>query len=229
MSKCSLLGGTFAIIVQFVLGFVCFSTLVIKRHYEIPKRDLVIWTLDGLKQGIGSSVGHFANIILASILASRIVDGDECEWYCLNYLTDASFGVSFNVASLLLVEYVASKLLPRESLWLRFGEYGSPPSFVVWLVQLLSWLFIVLAGKVIVFSLFFFMSHWLDEAISFVFDIFHGYPKVELVVVMIIIPFVLNIFMFWVQDTFLRGDTSRIPHEVNIDKVVNLYYATLFF
>ena len=226
--SCRLLGGTFAIIVQLVLGLICFLTLVVKRHYEIPKRDVQIWLLDGLKQGLGSSVGHFSNIYLASLLARGIAGGDECEWYCLNYLTDATFGVSFNVICLIMVSTISSKLLPRDSLWCKFGEYGSPPSLLVWLFQLFLWLSIVICGKIIAFSSFFFFSTWLDKAMSVLFDIFEGYPKIELIVVMILIPFVLNIFMFWVQDTFLKGDSSKIPHQINVDKVYCHFYLLCY-
>mmetsp|Transcript_8980 Transcript_8980/g.13496 ORF Transcript_8980/g.13496 Transcript_8980/m.13496 type:complete len:277 (-) Transcript_8980:124-954(-) len=217
-SSCLLLGGTFAFFIQFLLALICFLTLVVKRHFEYPKRDILVWTMDGMKQGVGSATGHFANIILSGVLAKGLVDGDECQWYCLNYLTDATFGVTFNVSALMFIEAVSSKLFLSDMRWFNFGEYGDPPSVSVWAVQLLVWLFIVLSGKVVIFSIFFFLSHYVDEFIRSLFSIFDGHPKVELVFVMIIIPFILNIFQFWVQDSFLKQKSEDMAHESNLDK-----------
>ena len=36
--------------------------------------------------------------------------------------------------------------------------------------------------------------------------VFKEHPKLELIVVMVFIPVVLNSTMFWVQDAFLKGD-----------------------
>lgn len=49
--KCSLLGGTFATLVQGALGLICISALVIKRNNEVPQRDWYVWFLDVMKQG----------------------------------------------------------------------------------------------------------------------------------------------------------------------------------
>lgn len=37
----------------------------------------------------------------------------------------------------------------------------------------------------------------------------NGYPKVELVFVMVIAPVFLNSLMFWVTDSFLKSDKSK--------------------
>ena len=33
----------------------------------------------------------------------------------------------------------------------------------------------------------------------------HAHPKMELVTVMIVIPLVMNVFQFWIQDNFLKA------------------------
>lgn len=47
------------------------------------------------------------------------------------------------------------------------------------------------------------------------FDRFEGYRHYELLLVMIAVPFVMNIIQFWIQDTFLKKDMtveySRLP------------------
>ena len=39
---------------------------------------------------------------------------------------------------------------------------------------------------------------------------FKGYPKVELVFVMVIAPVFLNSIMFWVTDSFLKSRTNKL-------------------
>lgn len=41
-------------------------------------------------------------------------------------------------------------------------------------------------------------------SISFL-SVFKGHPDMELVCVMMIFPFVLNIIQYWIQDNFLKG------------------------
>ena len=36
--------------------------------------------------------------------------------------------------------------------------------------------------------------------------VFDGHPKLELIVVMVILPFFFNTLVLWVQDSFLKGD-----------------------
>jgi hypothetical protein len=211
VERCSLLGGNFSILVQLVLMVICFFTLVIKRFYERPQRNIIVWTLDGLKQGIGSMSGHLTNILLSPVLARKLIDGDECEWYCLIYLTDATLGISFNLLCLTLIELISSKILIHDVLWLKFGDYGNPPRVSIWFGQLSIWLLIVMVGKILIFSLFYLLSSQVDAIMTSFFAIFKGYPRVELVFVMILIPFVLNILQFWVQDAFLKQAAAAQP------------------
>jgi hypothetical protein len=209
MKTCKLLAGQFAILIQFILAFICFLTLAIKWHYEKPRRSTMVWVLDGTKQGVGSMTGHLANIFLSTILAASLSSSssdDECKWYLMNYLSDATLGILFNLSLLLSLnwflhrQYDAQQL---ESYGLKFGSYGTPISSSVWLSQLLIWLIIILIGKLLTFSCFYLISTEVDLLLSSFFHLFDGYPKVELVMVMIIVPFLLNSFQFWIQDSFL--------------------------
>jgi hypothetical protein len=42
---------------------------------------------------------------------------------------------------------------------------------------------------------------------------FYEYPKVELVMVMVLIPLVLNTVVFWVSDNFLMAKTLKEKSE----------------
>jgi hypothetical protein len=273
MKECKLLSGQFAILVQFILAFICFLTLAIKWHFERPKRSPTVWVLDGTKQGIGSITGHMANIFLSTIIAHNRYhhhtgnsldddndgsssssgngdgddiddDDDECKWYLLNYLSDSTFGIIFNILILkLLSSFIHSFSSPSSSpsspssssyyppahtshhsphhshhhrhhphrslIWFQFGYYGNPISLSIWFIQLLLWLLIVLCGKFLTFLIFYLISNEINDLISPFFLIFKGYPKVELIVVMIIIPFLLNSIQFWIQDSYLMIDPSE--------------------
>jgi hypothetical protein len=45
----------------------------------------------------------------------------------------------------------------------------------------------------------------IDTAIKYAFQIFSYQPELELVMVMIVIPTILNTVQFWVTDNFLKG------------------------
>jgi hypothetical protein len=266
MKKCKLLSGQFAILVQFILAFICFLTLAIKWHFERPKRAPTVWILDGTKQGIGSITGHMANIFLSTIIAhSRYhhtvdenhgnadngdeEDDDECKWYLMNYLSDSTFGIIFNILILkLLSSFIHSFSSPsspsspahgshsprhlhhrhpphRSLIWFQFGYYGNPISLSIWFIQLLLWLLIVLCGKFLTFLIFYLISNEVNALISPAFLIFKGYPKVELIVVMILIPFLLNSVQFWIQDSYLMID----PTDKDEDDDEKVQLLSIFF
>jgi hypothetical protein len=60
-------------------------------------------------------------------------------------------------------------------------------------------------SKLTVFGLEYYFADELITAGINTLWIFHGHPFIELIWVMIIIPFTLNIVQYWVQDNFLKG------------------------
>ncbi|GMH82623.1 hypothetical protein TrVE_jg5096 [Triparma verrucosa] len=116
--QCHLVGGFFASIVQVILFVLSFSSLLLKRHYERPRRPMKVWILDTLKQGFSANLIHFWNI-LASVLMTRgslelsdvsnmtttaspnfgdddspfVVAKDECALYFITFFLDTTFGV----------------------------------------------------------------------------------------------------------------------------------------
>ncbi|GMH76491.1 hypothetical protein TL16_g07104 [Triparma laevis f. inornata] len=114
--QCHLVSGIFASLVQVVLFVLSFSSLLLKRHYERPRRPLKVWILDTLKQGFSANLIHFWNI-LASVLMTRgslelsdvsnvtsvnplnndddglVVLKDECALYFITFFLDTTFGV----------------------------------------------------------------------------------------------------------------------------------------
>lgn len=160
-----------------------------------------------MKQGIGSSFGHFSNIFLSVLIAESLTDADECQWYCLTYVIDSTIGTMIN----LLLLHLFGRILQYfpSCTTMHFGEYGSPPQLSIWFPQLLIWLSFVLIGKLTILFFLFQFIDVLNRIISVIFKIFHDNPQLELVIVMIIIPTILNILQFWVTDTFLKSNNNR--------------------
>jgi len=218
--KCTLLGGWFATTVQIVLASVCVLTLVIKREYEIPRRAWRVWFLDVLKQGIGSSSDHMTNILISILIISGS-EGDECQWYFLVYTLTSTIGCTTNLLMLTLVERLSTKYKNSCTAEIRnFGEYGDPPKLKRWFVQLIVWLGIVVVSKIIVLVVLILCGNFLIYATGSAFASFDGNRAFELIFVMIIIPFILNIIQFWITDTFLKHDNhspSQFPSTDRID------------
>jgi hypothetical protein len=216
-SACHLVNGVFALGVQALLAFLCITTLIIKRYQETPRREWIVWFMDASKQGASSSMGHMSNIILSIIIAESIQDdnSDECQWYCTAYISDCVFGTCFNFILLMLFERIIAAVSPAHAEYFKFGVYGDPPSVLRWLPQVAIWLVIVIISKCLVLSVLFAFIHPLDVTGKAIFSHFHNYPKLELLMVMIVIPMILNSVQFWVTDTFLKlNDESlqRRPH-----------------
>ena len=217
MPECHLISGYFAIFIQAVLGALCVLTLIIKRMTEVPRRDWDVWLYDASKQGVGSTLSHFSNIVLSVFLNSdaKLSQVDECQWYCLSFLNDSTVGIAINLTILTFVEYLMSKT--SRCSHIKFGDYGNPTSFYKFLPQLLIWLVIVCVTKVFTYTS---QLRFLSELLSvtgFVLSPVLNSPKLELVIVMIIIPVVINSIQFWLTDMFLKKDSA--PSAANIDEV----------
>lgn len=207
MQKCILLGGLFQLIVQLLLGIVCMTTLLVKRAQEYPQRPFGIFVLDAGKQGIGALMGHFSNIALSITINGSLVDGnsDECLWYCLSFIVDCTFGTFISLFTLYLFEQIFST---------KMGEYGDTlnPSMFIWSYQLVVWLIIIIISKLFIFLFLIHMSKPLDYILGDLFSPLQQYPNFKLFLVMVIIPFILNVFQFYIQDNFLKGKANRFSH-----------------
>lgn len=182
----------FSIFIQGLLALLAFSTLMLKRFREPVgvRRPWKIWFFDTSKQAIGALFMHFANIFL-----SMLTSEDPCSLYLLNFLLDATLGMLV----IWLAVTVVSKLVEyRQLTLLKFGEYGDPPRVVAWLAQSLVYLFIIAVEKSVV-TLVLLIPGWTsleEEVLDYIPN-----PQLELAIVMLIVPFVVNSIMFWVVDS----------------------------
>ncbi|XP_007544275.1 transmembrane protein 110, like [Poecilia latipinna] len=182
----------FGVLIQALLAVVAFSTLMLKRFREPAgvRRPWRIWFFDTSKQAIGALFIHFANVFL-----STLTKEDPCSLYLMNFLLDATLGM--------LVIWAAVKLVSRLveiKQWslLSFGEYGDPPQAAAWLGQGGVYLLIMVLEKGVI-SLVLLVPGWsrLQEVLlSYIAN-----PQLELALVMLIVPFIVNAIMFWVVDS----------------------------
>ncbi|KAM3924377.1 store-operated calcium entry regulator STIMATE-like [Leptodactylus fuscus] len=184
----------FGVLIQGVLAVVAFSTLMLKRWRE-PKeerRPWRIWFFDTSKQAIGAVFIHFTNVFL-----SDLTEQDPCSLYLMNFLLDATLGM---LVIWLSVKFVSIIVERRQYTLLVFGEYGDPPQAAAWLGQCGLYLLIMIVEKTII-SLILLIPGWtkLQEILlNYIPD-----PKLELVLVMLVVPFIVNAIMFWLVDSLI--------------------------
>jgi hypothetical protein len=121
---------------------------------------------------------------------------DECVWYFLNFVSDCTLGMIVSIAFLRLQQELAFSLN-----WLNLqdsGDYGNPPSYRVWFLQLISWVFIILFSKAIVLSVLIASAVPLGTFGDLLFEPLQDFPFAELFLVMVIFPSFLNVIQFWV-------------------------------
>ena len=150
--QCKLVSSGFAFIIQFLLGVMSFSTLLIKRfYYENPKRDKQVWIYDTGKQIISAVTAHIINIIIAI----KISGNNQCEWYFINFFMDTFLGTVITFGLVRLVNKIAIK---KDLMLIYMGNYGqglfqgtvSSNGKKMFLIQTAIWTGIVVFGKVFI-------------------------------------------------------------------------------
>ena len=212
--KCELLG-MFGFFIQFLLGVICFSVLVIKRQLESPKRSLLVWLLDISKQGISTLILHFFNLFFAVAVTSE--NEDQCVWYLNNVLLDGTIGVLFQWIFIRCLEILARKLKIEA---LTSGCYYSYEQneffentidYSIWASQMGIWCLISTISKSLIYIILNVCIDFFNKFGADILDHFKDNPKLELIFVMIVVPSIISCFQYWVTDNFLKeSDESRI-------------------
>lgn len=84
-------------------------------------------------------------------------------------------------------------------------------NYSIWGVQTLLWCLISSLMKFVVYLIMLSFPKELENMGFAMLGSIAIYPKLELIVVMIIVPFVTNVLQFWLVDGFLKeSDESRI-------------------
>jgi hypothetical protein len=211
MPTCHLLEGVFSLLVQASLGITALMTLVCKRYVERPQRPFRIFVYDASKQAIAALYAHGLNLLLAISLTHLLTQPDqkdECLWYFVNFCVDLLIGIPLNFIFLYAVDRIAIR---KGWSSLVSGEYSSTTTFCnrSYVLQILVWMGIVTITKVFLFYCFIYpLSSQLESAAGTILKPVSHDPETELVVVMVLVPFSCNIIQFWVQDTFLKGNSN---------------------
>ncbi|NWH25411.1 STIMA regulator, partial [Grus americana] len=186
--------GRFGVLLQVVLALCALSTLMIKRLKE-PKekrRPWRTWFYDTFKQAIGSLFIHFANVFL-----SDLTEEDPCSLYLINFILDATLGMLLIWLGVKVVSWIVQH---KKYTYLVFGEYGDPPQAAAWIGQCMLYLLIMAFEKAVI-SLVLLIPGWTKLQ-----QILLGYipnPQLELILVMLVVPFIVNAIMFWVVDSLI--------------------------
>ncbi|KAF4039396.1 STIMATE family [Phytophthora infestans] len=209
--ECELLSGDFAVLLQVLLGFIAISVLAIKRLREVPQRPLTIWAFDASKQMVGATFAHVANLFIAIVLFNyqkEMESGeesvDQCALYFVNFTLDTTLGVFLNYVLLSAVVLLALRFS-----WSSLktpGDYGTPVRVRTWILQVLSWILVIFTCKFLIALLIVAFQKPLGAFAVLLFKPLADHPDVELAIVMIACPCLMNALQFWVQDNFLKKD-----------------------
>lgn len=209
------LTNTWGWFVQGLLALVAFSSLIVKRFCE-PKqerRPWLVWFFDTSKQALGALLIHFANVYL-----SDVFKGDPCTWYVISFLLDSTLGLIIIYVGLRLSQYIFVKQLEWTTLKLgEYGKPGKPPQCNAWVGQCGLYLFVMIVEKILV-TLFIQFKFWRTVRKFIMSPIKNS--QVEVVLVMLVIPVIVNSIMFWVVDNFLMRKRKKRPKGMSINSSV---------
>ena len=209
-TKCKLLGGIFSYCIQLFLGFVAISSLVLKRHIERPQRKWDIWMFDVGKQLVGGFFIHCANIIVSHLLKSG---GDECAFYFLNFFIDCTLGVGIVYIVHDGTCYIIKTYWNPNSVFAHIGKYGNPPEVKIWIKQISLYLFALFINKILVGVTLYFLKSQMIYFGNLLFGPLQPYPNTELIVVMILCPWLLTTFQMWTFDYILKSKNNQSYNE----------------
>ncbi|GLD98890.1 hypothetical protein PINS_up007608 [Pythium insidiosum] len=209
--QCTLIADRTDDAVQLALGFIALSSLYCKWHFETPRRPARIWFMDAMKQGTSAAMVHVLNIVCAIFIAGdtspskKQEESDECAFYFMNVVIDTTLGVYI---AFLLLQLVTALAVRQNWPSLKHpGRYGDPPSLRTWTIQLFSWMSVLVIMKLLVGITIYVFRTPLGFMGSLLFFPVRNHPKVELLIVMIGCPLVMNMVQFWIQDSFLKDRT----------------------
>ncbi|KAG0148805.1 hypothetical protein CROQUDRAFT_654377 [Cronartium quercuum f. sp. fusiforme G11] len=210
---CSLLG-PFALAIQGLMAIIVLGSLLVKRQREKPKRKFRIWTADVSKQVIGQAFVHSLNILISASLASRPTRGNACALYFINIFVDTTLGVFILYLILRFLTYLLSATLrlPPAALGLASGTYPRP-FLLSWVKQLGLYLLALGILKVVVVGMFMVGGESLVRFGDRVIEAVSPNPRVQVVVVVMVGPTLLNVLQFLLIDSFIRH-TPQPVHEL---------------
>lgn len=225
---CQVLSGASGYAVQGLLFGFCVGALLLKWRLEEPQRKLPIFFLDSSKQFVGAGVIHALNLVCAMVFTRfEASAADECAWYWINIMIDTTFGVAVCWALLKCTERVFGYDSGHYGKGAATGiDWQANPDFSKWLSQICVWCCIVSVMKMIVVAVMFaFAPIW--ERISVTCTQWITNDTLRLVFVMIATPTCMNMFQFWMTDSFLKYSKKlQKDTHASIEEVASITSAT---
>lgn len=205
--SCTILSDEFGIFVQIFLLSAAIFTLVYKRHREIPQRPLLIWGFDSSKQAFAGALQHGTNMFLGLFFGSKNGLASECSWYIVNFTITSFCGLFIIYWVMKLYNYMVDK---HKLTILKSGYYGTPPRVKAWVLQMAIWGVISCVEKlttavVIILPLYKYIdkfAYWIETPLI-------PYPQIELVIVMVLLPAIINCIFFYVCDNIIKEKKSK--------------------
>jgi hypothetical protein len=155
--------------------------------------------MDTSKQAFGTIILHLLNLYLSNNAKSR----EQCVWYFLNFSFDTILGMAL---CYLLLHGFERCLQKSETFAFKTGNYGENVDFGIWAYQVWIWIGIILVINVIKWVAMNVFRKPLQFIGEVVLEPISKNPQLELVMVMIIVPLILNSLVFWITDSFLKSD-----------------------
>ncbi|EMR11222.1 hypothetical protein PNEG_00811 [Pneumocystis murina B123] len=198
----------FSLFVQEILGaFVLFS-LLIKRHWEYPRRSFRIWFFDVSKQIIGAGVIHILNILISDIIGFNQEHGfsNPCIWYLLNIMIDTTIGVPI---LWIVLGFIGRICKSMGCIGTKSGDYdGDPPRITWWWKQLFIYIFGLICMKISVYPIL--RIPMLDNTANWLLSWTSSEEKLQIFFTMFFIPLIMNILQYWIVDTIIAKKQGHI-------------------
>ena len=207
--KCEFFG-ILGIFHQFLLGFLTFSLLILKRYLEKPRRTWIIWFYDVLKQIISSFVLYSANIIFSYLLSNK-EDSDLCTIYFMNLFLGCFVGYYITRLYIIFFYYLKKKLnlemyfneVYYEEIHLSNNTKIFKLKKVVYITEIIFWTFVQLIWKFILLILF---SYFRLIFIAFGEKCLKPFTDIHIKSFMILcfFPLLFNGFYYWKLDSLIK-------------------------
>lgn len=151
------------------------------------------------------------NMMLAVLLASGN-DSDDCEWYFTNLSIDVIFGVLLCWLMLKSVErfaafyqidvlntgvYIHNDYSNMENANLDPTKQATVNTIIdyrIWAIQIIVWGMIVMTSKIVLYFFQLSVAENLEQLTAYIFLVIKPYPKIKLIIIMVIVPVCLNSF-----------------------------------
>lgn len=153
-----------------------------------------------------SSIKKHLSMFYHVLISFHFMFHIQCRYF-LNFFVDCTVGVLI----VFIVHGFICNILQKLGFtsFGHIGEYGDPPNKYVWAAQCSVYITALMINKVIVCSIFFATLSPVNEFADWLFSPLWPTPELELIVVMVMCPFLLTSLQFLMFDYMLKAQTGK--------------------